>query len=169
MAGKVLTMHEQARIAVAAGDRSVDRSALARELGMSRQWLGVLIGRFEVDGFAGLAARSRAPRAGPRVLAHVEDAVVRFRKELSDAGLSAGPGPIRWHLERAGVVVFPLPAADPLRGGAGAVFDGDFVAYDDSLPTPAAAFSLAQELGHRCLHGGLCFDPDCTLTGADET
>jgi hypothetical protein len=48
-------------------------------------------------------------------------------------------------LEQAGLEVFPLPAADPLLGGARAVFAGEFVPYDDSLPRPAAAYSLAHE------------------------
>jgi transposase InsO family protein len=109
MAGKVLTMHEQARVGAAAGDRSIDRSALARELGISRQWLGVLIRRFDAEGFDGLEPRSRAPRSPARMSAVVEDAVVRARKELADAGLGHGPEVIRWHLERSGLV--PVPSA----------------------------------------------------------
>jgi hypothetical protein len=62
MAERQLTMHEQALIAVAAGDGSVNRTALARELGISRQWLGVLIDRFRAEQFAGLTSRSRAPK-----------------------------------------------------------------------------------------------------------
>lgn len=52
-----------------------------------------------------------------------------------------------------GLEVFALPAADPLLGGARALFDPAFVAYDSTLSPAAAAFSLAHELGHRCLHG----------------
>lgn len=103
-------MHQQALVAVAAGDRSVNRSALARELGISRQWLGVLIGRFNREGFAGFEARSRAPRSPAQIDAVVEDAIVRVRKERVDAGLSAGPGPLRWQLERAGGVSVPSEA-----------------------------------------------------------
>jgi transposase InsO family protein len=108
MAGKALTVHEQALIAVAAGDRSVNRSALARRLGMSRQWLGVLIGRFEVEGFAGLEPRSRAPHRPAQVDAGVEDAIVSVRKARIDAGVNAGARSIRWQLERDGMV--PVPA-----------------------------------------------------------
>ncbi len=56
-------------------------------------------------------------------------------------------------LIEAGLEVFALPPGDPMLGGARALFDGEYVAYDSTLPRPAAAFSLAHELGHRCLHG----------------
>jgi transposase InsO family protein len=103
-------MHQQAQIAVAAGDRSVNRSALARELGISRQWLATLIARFEVEQFAGLEPRSRAPVHPMQCDASVEDAVVRVRKQLVDEGFGYGPGPIRWHLQREGVVPVPSEA-----------------------------------------------------------
>jgi transposase InsO family protein len=108
MAGKALTMHQQAQIAVAAGDRTVNRSGLARELGISRQWLSVLIRRFRVEQFAGLEPGSRAPIHPAQVGPDVEDAVVRCRKQLIEDGDDGGPVTIRWHLERQGVV--PLPS-----------------------------------------------------------
>jgi transposase InsO family protein len=101
-------MHQQAQIAVAAGDRSVNRSALARELGISRQWLATLIARFEVEQFGGLEPRSRAPAHPMQCDAAVEDAVVRVRKQLVDEGFGYGPGPIRWQLQREGIA--PLPS-----------------------------------------------------------
>jgi transposase InsO family protein len=110
MAGKAFTMHQQAQIAVAAGDRTVNRSALARELGISRQWLSVLIRRFRVEQFAGLVPRSRAPVHPAQVGPDVEDAVVRCRKQLIEDGDEGGPVTIRWHLERHGVVRVPSEA-----------------------------------------------------------
>jgi transposase InsO family protein len=108
MAREALTVHEQARIAVAAKDQSVNRSALARELGISRQWLSTLIGRFRAEEFAGFEPRSRAPVSPAQSDAAIEDAVVRARKQLVDEGFGFGPGPIRWELERDGVS--PLPS-----------------------------------------------------------
>ena len=57
-------------------------------------------------------------------------------------------------LETRGLDVFALPPGDPMLGGARAVFDREYVAYDAGLPGPAATFSLAHELGHTLLHGG---------------
>ena len=108
MAREALTVHEQARIAVAAKNRSVNRSALARELGMSRQWLSTLIARFLAEEFAGFEPRSRAPVSPAQCDAAIEDAVVRARKQLVDEGFGFGPGPIRWELERVGET--PLPS-----------------------------------------------------------
>jgi transposase InsO family protein len=108
MAREALTVHEQARIVVAAGDRSVNRSTLARELGISRQWLSTLIGRFRAEELAGFEPRSRAPVSPAQCDAGVEDAVVRTRKQLVEDGFGFGPGPIRWELQRQGVS--PLPS-----------------------------------------------------------
>jgi transposase InsO family protein len=100
-------VHEQALIARAAGDRRVNRAELARELGMSRQWLSTLIGRFEAEQFAGLEPRSRAPRRPAQTPSEIEELVVRWRKQLSEDGLDHGPETIRWHLARAGVATLP--------------------------------------------------------------
>ncbi len=64
------------------------------------------------------------------------------------------PHSVEGRLEAQGLEVLRLPPSDPMLGGARAVFDREFVAYDESLPLPAVAFSLAHELGHTLLHGG---------------
>jgi transposase InsO family protein len=83
---------------------------LARELGISRQWLSTLIARFAAEQFAGLEPRSRAPVCPVQCDAAVEDAVVRVRKQLVEDGFGYGPGPIRWHLQREGIVPVPSEA-----------------------------------------------------------
>lgn len=96
--------------AIAAGLDGINISALAAELGISRRWIYVLQRRYETDGLAGLEPRSRRPRSSPQQMpAAVEDQIVRFRKELSDAGLDAGPVTIRWHLGHRGEVA-PVPS-----------------------------------------------------------
>jgi len=109
MAGKVLTMHDQAEIALAARDRSINRSALAARLGISRQWLHTLIGRAE-RGWEGFEPLSRAPKQPRQIVAAVEDEIVRLRKELTDEGMSAGAAVIQWHLERLGIAPVPSQA-----------------------------------------------------------
>jgi transposase InsO family protein len=106
MAGKVLSMQDQAEIVLAAQDRSINRSALAARLGMSRAWLHTLIGR-AAQGWSGLEPRSRAPKQTRQIAALVEDEIVRLRKELTDEGMSAGPPVIQWHLERLGITPVP--------------------------------------------------------------
>jgi transposase InsO family protein len=101
-------MHQQAQIALAAGNRSVKRSALARELGISRQWLSTLINRVKTEQLDGFVARSRAPKQPAQTPPDVEDAVVRLRKQLEQEGLGCGAEVIQWHLEREAVT--PLPS-----------------------------------------------------------
>ncbi len=77
----------------------------------------------------------------------------------------ATPYAVEGRLVAQGLEVFALPAGDPMLGGARAVFDRTFVAYDESLPAPAVAFSLAHELGHTLLHGGV---GGCAVEDIDE-
>ena len=57
--------------------------------------------RYAAGGLAALEAQSRAPhRVANRTPDLVEDAIVALRKELTDAGLDAGPATIRYHLEQ---------------------------------------------------------------------
>jgi hypothetical protein len=78
------------------------------EHGVSTWFFYELRRRFAVEGLAGIEARSRAPRrVANRTPGDVEDAIVALRKELLDAGLDAGAGTIRFHLEQRGVVGAP--------------------------------------------------------------
>ena len=79
------------------------KAEVARDYGISRQWGHELVTRFEAEGDAGLVARSRRPRTNPaRVPEHVEDEIVRLRKELEEGGFDAGAHTIAYHLARAG-------------------------------------------------------------------
>jgi transposase InsO family protein len=108
MAERLFTVQDKVLIARAAQDRSVNRTRLAAALGISRQWLTRLIDRFRRDEFAGLEPRSRAPKQPAQLSPVIEDAVVRLRKDLAEAGLDHGPATIRWHLEQ--LHVEPLPS-----------------------------------------------------------
>jgi transposase InsO family protein len=80
------------------------KSEVARDYGVSRQWVQILVARFLTEGEAAFEPRSRRPRTNPRRTADdVEDAIVALRKELAEAGHDAGAETIAWHLrKRAG-------------------------------------------------------------------
>ena len=80
------------------------KAEVAREYGVSWRWVHELVRRYDAEGEAGLAARSRRPRSSPTQTAQqVEDAIVALRKELADQGLDAGAQTIWVHLERLGL------------------------------------------------------------------
>ncbi len=80
------------------------KAAVARDYGVSRQWVHELCRRYAAEGEAGLVPGSRRPRTNARrVPVAIEDAIVALRKELDDQGLDAGAHTIAYHLERRGV------------------------------------------------------------------
>jgi transposase InsO family protein len=77
------------------------KSVVAREYGVSRRWVQVLVGRYMAEGEAAFAARSRRPHTSPRKTAQAtEDAIVALRKDLTEAGHDAGAETIAWHLRQ---------------------------------------------------------------------
>ena len=80
-------------------DRQTPAEVAAR-YGVHRTWVYKLRARYEAEGEAAPQPRSRRPKTSPTALsAEVVDLIVRTRKELTDAGLDAGPETIAWHLE----------------------------------------------------------------------
>ena len=80
------------------------KSVVARDYGVSRRWVQVLVARYLAEGEAAFEPRSRRPHSSPRRTSRaVEDSVVALRKELAGAGHDAGAETIAWHLrQRAG-------------------------------------------------------------------
>ena len=73
---------------------------VAARYGVHRAWVYKLKARYLAEGEAALEPRSRRPKTSPTALStEVVDLIVGVRKELSDAGLDAGPDTIAWHLE----------------------------------------------------------------------
>src|SRR5665213_1666771 len=71
---------------------------------LHRSWIYKLLARYEREGEAGLAARSRRPRTSPTAVSHeLEERIVEIRKELFDAGHDYGSETIKVHLEREGL------------------------------------------------------------------
>jgi transposase InsO family protein len=78
------------------------KAEVSRDYGVSPRWIYELCRRFDLQGEAGLEARSRRPHHSPhRTPAALEDEIVGLRKELMDLGLDAGAHTIRAHLERS--------------------------------------------------------------------
>ncbi len=73
---------------------------VAARYGVHRAWVYKLRARYEAEGEAAVEPRSRRPKTSPSALSpEVVDLIVRVRKDLTDAGLDAGPDTIGWHLE----------------------------------------------------------------------
>lgn len=80
------------------------KSDVAREYGLSRYWVQQLVKRFELEGEAAYAPRSRRPHHCRHAVGlDTEDQIVRLRKELSKQGLDAGAETIAAHLRTCGV------------------------------------------------------------------
>lgn len=93
------------RRAIAEADVStLNVAAFCRLHGISRDRFYVIRRRYQAEGEAGLAPRSRAAhRVANRTPDDIEDLIVELRKELTETGLDAGAATIWWHLGRQGV------------------------------------------------------------------
>ena len=66
--------------------------------GVSKSYVGKLVGRFREGGYEAIAPRSRAPKTIPhRTSDAIEDAIVALRKD-ADLGLDAGALTLHYHL-----------------------------------------------------------------------
>jgi transposase InsO family protein len=72
---------------------------VARAHGVSKSWVGKLVGRFRAGGYPAIEPRSRAARRIPhRMPDALEDEIVALRKELAELGVDAGAQTIHYHL-----------------------------------------------------------------------
>jgi transposase InsO family protein len=72
---------------------------VARAHGVSKSWVGKLVGRFRAGGYSAIEPRSRAAKRIPhRTPDALEDEIVALRKELAELGLDAGAATIHYHL-----------------------------------------------------------------------
>jgi transposase InsO family protein len=77
------------------------KSEVARDYGVSRQWITTLVSRYLAEGEAGLLPRSRRPLSSPtQTPREIENRIVEIRKHLDKAGHEAGADTIRSHLLR---------------------------------------------------------------------
>lgn len=81
---------------------------VARAHGVSKSWVGKVVGRFREGGYEALAPRSRAPAHIPhRTPAAIEERIVVLRSELISAGFDAGAVTIHFHLSEEGTEHVP--------------------------------------------------------------
>ncbi len=72
---------------------------VARAHGVSKSYVGKLVGRFRAGGYGAIEPRSRAPKRIPhRTPDALEDEIVALRKELTELGVDAGALTIGYHL-----------------------------------------------------------------------
>jgi transposase InsO family protein len=106
-----MSKHRVAVLMVVTAQLSV--TAAAAQYGISRQHLHRLLARYREDEHDELEPRSRRPHGSPqRTSAPVRDRIIGLRRELSGAGLDAGPVTIAWHLGREGLHV---PSVSTIR------------------------------------------------------
>lgn len=84
-------------------DQGLTVAQAAARFGVTRQWVHVLIRRYEADGAQGVAPRSTAPKSRPGTTSEaVRERIVQLRRQLHAAGADAGPETIAWHLQQEG-------------------------------------------------------------------
>jgi transposase InsO family protein len=93
------------RLAIAQIDvAEVNVAEFCRDHAISRDRFYTIRRRYQQEGEAGLAPRSRAPHTiANQTPPEVEDLIVAERKKLDGNGLDAGAETIKWHLDAAGV------------------------------------------------------------------
>lgn len=76
--------------------------------GVSVGWIAKIISRYRAGGYDAIGARSRAAHTiHNRTPSDLEDAIVRLRKRLDDAGLDAGAQTIHYHLQQSRIPDVP--------------------------------------------------------------
>jgi transposase InsO family protein len=74
---------------------------VARAHGVSKSWVGKVVGRYREGGEEAIRPRSRAPHRTPhRTPPELEDRIVALRKRLTEEGFDAGAATISYHLRR---------------------------------------------------------------------
>ena len=73
---------------------------VAKAYGVSRSWIYELLARYRAEGDTAFEPRSRRPKTSPTAIPQPTiDLIIAIRKQLTEAGLDAGPDTIAWHLE----------------------------------------------------------------------
>ena len=77
---------------------------VAKRFGISRQRVYKILSEFDAGGAEAIAPKSRAPHTHPNAVPDsLRNYIIDMRKELTKAGLDAGPDTIAFHLDRQGL------------------------------------------------------------------
>jgi transposase len=77
------------------------KTAVGPDYEVSRQWVHQLVARYQAQGAAAFAPRSRRPHTNAHAISpELEERIVRLRKTLDKAGYDAGAATIAEHLAR---------------------------------------------------------------------
>ncbi|HVV76784.1 MAG TPA: helix-turn-helix domain-containing protein [Mycobacteriales bacterium] len=95
----------KARVVVlAVVHQGLTKAAAAERYGVSRQWVHILVTRYNAGGLDALEPRSRRPASNPKATsAAIAERIVELRKQLDADGLDAGPVTIAQHLVNEGI------------------------------------------------------------------
>jgi transposase InsO family protein len=97
------------RVIVEAVLAGQSHGSVARQYGMSKVWVGKLVARWRAGGWDAVEKKTTRPRSNPNATGDETVArIIALRRELTAAGLDAGPVTIAAHLERDGR---PVPSA----------------------------------------------------------
>ena len=78
--------------------------SVAASTGRSKSWVHRHVQLYREGGEAALEPKKPGPKSGPKQTApEVEDAIVAWRKQLSERGWDAGAKTIQWHLHQDGL------------------------------------------------------------------
>ena len=101
MAERVMPVKAMAAVMAFVAGQPMNVAQVCREVGISRETFYKYVARCRADRQAGFEPRSRRPHTHPGAVGEVvEEAVIRWRKELVDGGLDSGATTIQWHLGR---------------------------------------------------------------------
>jgi len=88
------------RLVITAVLAGQSQSEVARTYGASQSWISRLMTRYRSEGQAAFEPASRRPASNPNATAPgTVELIVQLRRDLTTAGLDAGPDTIAWHLQ----------------------------------------------------------------------
>jgi transposase InsO family protein len=93
-------MSKRRAVILAVSVEGLTQAEAARRYEVSETFVSRLLARYRAEGDAAFEPRSRRPLRSPsRVSDSAVELIVNLRKELTNAGLDAGPHTIAWHLQ----------------------------------------------------------------------
>jgi transposase InsO family protein len=123
----------------------------ARLYDLSEATVSRLVSRYRTDGDSAFEPRSRRPHTNPnRVPDTTVELIVNLRKELTDAGLDAGPRTIAWHLaNRHAITVSPATIRRRL-------LDAGFITLNPKKRPRASYIRFESEVPNECWQSDFC-------------